>query len=117
MPLQRLTNCGASLGIPDSNGAVIRSGDDVPSVRRVSNGLHVFGVPLQRLTNCSASLGIPDSNGAITRSRDDMPAIRGITDAIDSTSVTIPCQWRRWPRQQFPRLHLDAFSKPRVKEC
>ena len=38
MPLERLADSSTSLGIPDSNGAVGRSGDDALPVGRVSNG-------------------------------------------------------------------------------
>jgi len=40
MHLERLTDSGTSLGIPDSNGAVAGSGDDAPPIGRVSNRPH-----------------------------------------------------------------------------
>src|SRR5260370_1035629 len=65
MPLERLTDCGTSLGIPDSNGVVTGSGDDVAPIGRVSNGRHPVNVPLEWVTDCGTSPGIPGSNGVI----------------------------------------------------
>ena len=72
VPLERISDWSASLGIPDSNGAVSGSGDDVPPIGRVSNGLHQVSVPLERMADWSTNLGIPDSNGVVVGSGDDV---------------------------------------------
>jgi len=46
----------SSLGTPDSNGPIIRSGDGVLHIRRVSNGLRIASVPLQIWVSCSIIL-------------------------------------------------------------
>src|SRR5258706_568383 len=68
VPLERIPNWSTSLGIPDSNGAVRGSGDDVLFIGRVSNGLYPVSVPLESITDWSTSLGIPDSNGEVVGS-------------------------------------------------
>ena len=49
MPLERLANCGTSLSIPGSNGAIEGSRGDVASIKRVSNGPYRGSVPLERI--------------------------------------------------------------------
>ncbi len=80
MPLERIANWSTSLGIPDSNGAVVGSGEDVAPIGRVSNGQHLVSVPLQRIADWSTSLGIPDSNGAVVRSGDDVAPIGRVSN-------------------------------------
>jgi len=57
--LRRLANYSTSLGILAPNGVVPGSGDDVPSIRRVTS----VSVPLyHQVADCSTSLSIPDTN-------------------------------------------------------
>src|SRR5258706_238691 len=71
-PMSRVADCGTSLGIPDSNGVITGSGDDVVPIGGVGNGPHPVSVPLERTADCSTSLGIPDSNGVIEGSGGDV---------------------------------------------
>src|SRR5258706_392203 len=80
MPPGRLSSCGTSLGIPDSNGAVGGPGDDVPPIGRVCNGQDRVSVPLERMADCSTSLGIPDSNGVVVGSGDDVAPIGRVSN-------------------------------------
>ena len=80
MPLERLTNCSTGLGIPDSNGVVVGSGDDVLAIRRVSNTPDQAIMPFRRLADCSTSLGIPSSNGGVVGCRDDVPPIGRVSN-------------------------------------
>ena len=41
---ERLSNDITSIGVPDPNGLVIGSGDDVQSIRRVRNGANPVSV-------------------------------------------------------------------------
>src|SRR5258706_3341610 len=75
MLLERIADWGTSLSIPDSNGVIVGSGDDVASIGRVGNGRHQASVPLERLVDCGTSLGIPDSNSVIVGSGDDVAPI------------------------------------------
>ena len=101
-PFEGIADWSTNLSIPDLNGAVVRSGDDVPPIGRVNNGPHPGSVPLKGTANWSTSVGIPDSNGAVVGSGDDVPPIgrvsngphpgrvplEGITDW--STCLSIP---------------------------
>ena len=80
MPFERTADCSTNLDIPDSNGAVIGSGDDVLPVRRVSNRPYPVGMPLEGIADGSTSLGIPDSNCAVGGSGDDVLSIRRIAN-------------------------------------
>ena len=40
MPFKRIPKCNTTLRIPDSNGVVGGSGDDVMPIKRVGNRLH-----------------------------------------------------------------------------
>jgi len=51
VPLERIANRSTSLGIPDSNGGVGGSGDDVLPVGRVSNGPHSASMPHERVAD------------------------------------------------------------------
>ena len=87
--LARIADYSASLGIPDSNGAVEGSGDDVAPIGRVSNGPHQVSVPLERISDCSTSLGIPDSNGAVVGSGDDVAPIGRVSNGPHQVSVPL----------------------------
>ncbi len=80
MPLKRIAHWSTSLSIPDSNGAVEGSGDDVPPIGRVSHGQHPVSVPLKGIANWRTSLGIPDSNGAVGGSGDDVAPIGRVSN-------------------------------------
>src|SRR5258707_415412 len=86
---ERLACRGLSLSIPDSNGAVVGSRDDVPPIGRVSNGPHRASVPLERSTDWSTSLSIPYSNGAVGGSRDDVPPIGRVSNGPYPVSVPL----------------------------
>jgi hypothetical protein len=90
MPLQRFSNYSTCLGIPDSNRVVQRSRDDVPTIRRVGNGIHSAGMPLERLTACNTSLSIPDPNGLVIGSGNDLPPIGGIAYASNIAGMPSP---------------------------
>src|SRR5258706_14248061 len=61
VPSERITDCSASLGVPDSNFAVVGSGNNVLPIGRVGNGRHRVLMPLERSTDWSTSLCIPGS--------------------------------------------------------
>ena len=75
---------GTSPGIPNSNGAIRGSIEDIPPVRRVSKRLHRQSVSLERIANWSTTLVIPDSNSAVLRSGGDIPPIGRVSHRIDS---------------------------------
>ncbi len=80
MPRKRIAYWRTSLGIPNANGAVGGSGDDVLSVGRACNGNHPVTVPIERIANWSTGLGIPDSDGAVGGSRDDVQPIGRVSN-------------------------------------
>ncbi len=80
MPLERIADWSTSLGIPDSNGVVGGSRDDMAPIGRVSNRAHQPIVPLERIADCSTSLGIPDSNGAVVGPGDDVLPIGRVSN-------------------------------------
>src|SRR5258706_344198 len=80
LPVERLVGYSASRSVPDSNGLVKGSGDDVAPIGRGSNGIHPVGVPHERIADCSTSLGIPDSNGVVVGSRDDAAPIGRVSN-------------------------------------
>src|SRR5258706_10938378 len=94
---ERISDCSTSLRIPDSDGGVVGSGDDVPPIGRVSNRIHPPSMPRKRLANYSTGLGIPDSNCVVVGSRHNPGPIRRITHALDVPGVSGPLQWRCWP--------------------
>src|SRR5258706_2407938 len=69
------------------NSAVIRSGNDVLPIGRVSNRPHRVSVPLKRVADWCTSLGIPDSNGAIFGSGSDVLPIRRVSNGPHLISV------------------------------
>src|SRR5258706_554438 len=71
VPHERTADCSTIFRIPDSDGGVVGSGDDVPPIGRVSNGSHRVSVPLERISDCSTSLRIPDSDGGVGGSGDN----------------------------------------------
>src|SRR5258706_14313936 len=76
----RVASCSMSLSIPDSNGAIEGSGDDVLPLGRVSNGQHPISVPMEGIADWSTSLGIPDSNGTVETSGDDVTPIGRVSN-------------------------------------
>src|SRR5258706_13495198 len=65
MPLERIADCGTSLGIPDSNGVIVGFGGAAGRIGRESTGGDPSIKQLERIADCGTSLGIPDSNGVI----------------------------------------------------
>src|SRR5258706_12033334 len=51
MPLEKIAYCGTSIGIPDSNGLIVGSGDDVAPIGRVGNGQHRVTQPRTTITD------------------------------------------------------------------
>src|SRR5258706_10872254 len=78
MPLERLAGRSTSLGIPDSNGAIVGSGNDVAPIGRVGNGLHHARVPLERIADGDPKIALPDSSHAPIASADDVLTIRTV---------------------------------------
>src|SRR5258706_82255 len=97
MPLQRPANRGTGLGIPDSNSHISGSRDDVPPIRRVSNGCHTVSVTLEWAADCSTSLNIPDTYRLVSGSSDNVVPVWGTADGIDRLCVSNPLQWWHWP--------------------
>ena len=75
MPFERIAYRGTGLGIPDSNRAIVRSGDDIARIGRVSNGRHSVTVSPEKIAYCGTSFGIPYSNGIIVGPGDDVAPI------------------------------------------
>jgi len=71
-PNERLADYNTIFSIPDSNRPIMRPGDDVPPIGRVTNGIHP--VPLDKLANCSTRIGIQAPNGVVPGSGDDVPS-------------------------------------------
>src|SRR5258706_3910174 len=93
--IKRSADCSTSLRVPDSNGVVAGSGDDVAPIGRASNGPHHARMPLERIADCSTSLRIPDSNGAVVGSGDDVPTIGGATNGLQPLTMLLSSLARR----------------------
>jgi hypothetical protein len=107
IPLEGLADRSTSLGIPNSNGAVIGSRDDVLAIGRVSNReSHIISVPLDQLANRSTSLGVPDPNSAVVGSGDDILAFGRESNRIHTRNYA-PLEARQLQHQtQCPRFDL-----------
>src|SRR5882757_2299044 len=97
MPLERIANWSTSLGIPDLNGVVVGSGDDVVPIGRVSHGIYPPIMPRKRLPNYCTGLSIPDLNRLVIGSGDDAGPIRQIIHARYRPSMSSPLYGRCWP--------------------
>src|SRR5258706_15784904 len=65
MALERLAGCSTGLSIPDSNGAIVGSGDDVAPIGRVSNGRQERKGPLEGKAEDVGGRGILKKKGGI----------------------------------------------------
>src|SRR5258706_11724776 len=90
VPRYRIADWGTSLGIPDSNGVIVGSGDDVAPIGSVSHRIHTPIMPRKRLANYNTRLSIPDSNCVVGGSSDHAGPIRRIAHALDALSVSSP---------------------------
>ncbi len=89
VPFERIADWSASLCTPDSNGAVLGSGDDVLPIGGICNGPHRASVPLERIADWRTRLGIPDSNGAIEGSGGDVLPTRRVNNGQHGVSVPL----------------------------
>lgn len=92
-------------GVPELDGTVARSGNDLSVIGGERDGENVVGVADESSRGRTGSQ-LPESEGLVPRSREGVGAVRG--DDLKDQSVSKPC--RELPSRAFQKQQIQTYA-------